>query len=543
MLFRRRIYGAIAALGLVVAIVVFLDVRGITGSFLSDDFAHLHVIAHMDRDHALGAWVLARFVEPLGSGNFAYRPIVFLCYAIEWRLFGAWAAGWRITSLLVHLANIAIVFVVVSRWTSGQTRGLATGVSAAALFAAFPFAGEVTFWPGGRAELLTALFSLLFLASLNGGPGRASIPRQILRIAALIAALLSRESAMPLPVIALFIDTALARAQRSQDVEQQWLASLRFAARDLAPSWIAFAGYLAWRMSLFGTPFKVYPASSPPASVNEYFERLSSFGALLRSHPGLDPPWLWALVAGALSLALVSAWAIGIRERPHAQTLLAGACCLGALVYLFAPALSFHAAAASGEGARNYYVAWIYVSMALGFAAGASRVGSLLGVAAVGWMLVGQHGSVKQWQDAARQMRDVIAAIPTWAERRDPDEYALLLLPDHIGVALFARSAEGSIVDWPIQTRSYLNVAAGMTEPDIPGWRKHFPDGAIAQLKGVPHFDMERFVGVFCWSPAKRDFVQVSAGGPVVDFDAWERTVRSGVGRASCLPGTLEGSP
>ncbi len=64
-----HIAGVLAALA--VATTVVLHVRGFAGAFLSDDFGYLHVIAHADREQLLVKWVLTRFVEPLGAGNYA----------------------------------------------------------------------------------------------------------------------------------------------------------------------------------------------------------------------------------------------------------------------------------------------------------------------------------------------------------------------------------------------------------------------------------------------------------------------------------------
>src|SRR5262249_37394552 len=65
----------VALAGLVFAVTLWLIARGAGGAFLSDDFSHLAAIFNADDRGRLSAWTLARFYEPLGSGNFAYRPI------------------------------------------------------------------------------------------------------------------------------------------------------------------------------------------------------------------------------------------------------------------------------------------------------------------------------------------------------------------------------------------------------------------------------------------------------------------------------------
>ena len=195
----------------ILLVVVALHARGWPGGFLSDDFSHLDWIYQADRTHGLGRWVLERFWRPLESGNFAWRPIAFASFALDWRLFGTAAAGWHVESLVLHLANVVLVGFLAWKWSPDDpgVRAAAAALSAA-IFAAFPFAGEVTFWLVGRFDLLAAFFALLFLATFRSGDAAAGPLRQSLRVAFLIGALLAKESAMPLPFVALPICAALA---------------------------------------------------------------------------------------------------------------------------------------------------------------------------------------------------------------------------------------------------------------------------------------------------------------------------------------------
>ena len=532
-----HIAGILAVLA--VATVGVLHLRGFGGAFLGDDYGYLHVIAHTDREHHLAEWLLARFVEPLGSGNFAYRPITVLTWALDWRVSGSWAAGWRLQSLVLHLASAAIVYCIASQWIFGKVRLHGAAMLPAALFAAFPFAGEATFWPSSRADVLAAFFSLLFLATLDGGPRVASVYRQAVRVTLVCAALLSKESAMPLAVTALVVDLALRASREGRPSRSQLASQLRFATLDLAPSWLVFAAYIAWRSVLFGTPLKVYPQTTLPASAGEYLDRVASYGGLFARQPGIDPPWLWALVGALLMLALLAGAVVASRNRYQRALPLACACALSALVYVLSPALLSGVDPQVSDGARNLYVAWLYVSLAAGLAATLTRISMATGVAAIAWTLVAQAGSLSQWQNAALEMRALLDAIPAFGERVGDDQYALLLLPDHVGVALFARNAEGGIVDWPVQTREYLRVMAGMTQFDIPGWREHFVDGSIARLKHANSFDMSRFAGVFCWSASGTGFTQVGPTGPVGNFDAWVSALYKRVASSNCMRGSL----
>jgi len=152
----------------VIVAVAALNLRGLPGSWLGDDFSNFNIIALTDREGRLAEWLLGTFVRPLGNGNYTYRPILFLSHALEWRMWGAKAIGSHVANLALHIVNSLLVGLLANRWAS--RRPATAGIVAGAVFAAYPFAGEVTFWITGRADLLATLFGLLFLLTLTDFP-------------------------------------------------------------------------------------------------------------------------------------------------------------------------------------------------------------------------------------------------------------------------------------------------------------------------------------------------------------------------------------
>jgi hypothetical protein len=301
---------------------------------------------------------------------------------------------------------------------------------------------------------------------------------------------------------------------------------------------VAFALYLLWRLHLFGTPINVYPASRLPASLGEFGARLSYLWRLVEAQPGLAPAWLWPAVAALLLGSCIAVALAGVRRMPERQALVLPIAALAAgLLYVVAPSASFAAASAGGMGARNYYVAWLYLSLGLGLLSALARAASWLAVASVAWMLVSAWGSLHAWHVAARYMRATTRAVPPFAASLPAGAFALLALPDRIGTAYFARDAEGGIVERPIQLRNYLSTLVGTTE--LAQWERHFASDAIGRIRGEPGFDMARFAGIHCFDPARGAFVPIGPGGPIHDFAAWAALVRASLARTPCLPGTL----
>ena len=523
---------------IVMLVVVALHARGWPGGFLSDDFSHLDWIYQADRAHGLGRWVLERFWRPLESGNFAWRPLAFASFALDWRMFGTAAAGWHAESLVLHLANAALIGGLAWNWSPDEpgARAAAAALSSA-IFAAFPFAGEVTFWLVGRFDLLAALFALLFLATFRRGGVAAGLLRQSFRVAFLIGALLAKESAMPLPFVALPICAALASGGEGFSIAHARTRRVAFAVRELLPAWIAFALYALVRLILFGTPLKVYPASTFPRDIGEWVDRMAPLASVATEQPGAyGGAWALAL-AGALALiaALAVADAVGRRTRTR---LLTAALLVSAVVYTIAPASSFPVASLQGDGARSFYLPWLFVALAAGMALAPGRARRALGVGLVVLLLIGQQGSLRQWHEAAATMRQVQAALPALAARVGPEGYALVLLPDQIRVAPFARNAQGGLASRPTQAEDHLDRVAGATWQNLPEWERLFAGGGHHALKPDKSFTMAGFRGVHCWNPATATLVAIDAGGEIADFRAWENAIAANIPRAGCLPGT-----
>lgn len=524
-----------AAVGTATALFVatlWLLARGVGGAFLSDDFGHLHAIfAAADRGE-LGAWTLARFFEPLDNGNFAYRPIALASYVADWLLYGANATGWHITNLLLYGADALVAGWLVTGWLRPRAPyPLVGGAVAACALVVFPLAGEIAFWPVGRFDLLAVLFSLLCLATLTPRHTATALSLQVWRVLLLLAALLSKESAMPLPAVVSLVSWGLAAGtQPGCSTSERW----RAVVRTTWPVWLAFAAYLAWRYALFGSPWKVYPASVAPTSLDELLARVAPITSIVKGNVG--PRYLlWSGAAIVLLGASLTPWARGRdpETRPPAALIVALAASAG--LYVVAPWVSLAAAPPWGEGSRHLFMAWVYIALLLGAAVAWRPWQWMPAMLFALLMLVGQTQGIRQWHAAGQEMKAIVAAIDEFAGRVAADEYALLLLPDHIGVALFARNGQGGIVTRPVQRRDYLDRVAPMVSAAFEHWSANLTTrGTVAQLKGRP-FDTQRFVGLFCWNPLRQAIVPLTGGALAPDPQAWQREAEANFASAGCL--------
>jgi hypothetical protein len=123
--FVLRHWGILAA----VAITFIVHAPTLRYFFDGDDFVVLGSINHDGTGNYLKHTVLMQDIVP------NWRPLTGLIYAIEWRLFGMDAMGWRAVNLALHLASIAVLYALMLRVTHrpmvGAVAALIFGISGA----------------------------------------------------------------------------------------------------------------------------------------------------------------------------------------------------------------------------------------------------------------------------------------------------------------------------------------------------------------------------------------------------------------------------
>jgi tetratricopeptide (TPR) repeat protein len=156
-----------------------------------------------------------------------YQPLTSLSFAMEYRLGGLNPRVYHSVNVLLHLANILLVFVLVR--SLSQNAGIA--VATAALFAVHPLQVEATAWASSLSVLLSSLFYLgaliAYVAYARFGKARYFAAA----LALFLLALGAKTAAATLPLVLLVIDLYLQRKVSRRTVCEKipfFLLSLAF---------------------------------------------------------------------------------------------------------------------------------------------------------------------------------------------------------------------------------------------------------------------------------------------------------------------------
>jgi Flp pilus assembly protein TadD len=131
-----------------------------------------------------------------------WHPLTWLSHMLDVQLFGANPAGHHLTSLLIHLANVLLLFWVLHVMTGAVWRSALV----AALFAVHPINVESVAWVAERKNLLSTFFWLLTMWAYVRYARRPARNTYLVVFASFALALMSKPMAVTLPFALMLVD-------------------------------------------------------------------------------------------------------------------------------------------------------------------------------------------------------------------------------------------------------------------------------------------------------------------------------------------------
>ncbi|MBI5305123.1 MAG: glycosyltransferase family 39 protein [Chloroflexi bacterium] len=143
---------------------------------------------------------LVKYIDPNAQTAW-FRPVQGVLWRIGYTMFGTNPLGYHAVNVVIHLANVLLLFALVQR----ETRNARVGFVAALVFATLPTAALAVFWAGVIDSLetffyLTAIW--FWLAYLR----EERVRDYVLAFIAFLLALFSKELGVTLPVTLFLLD-------------------------------------------------------------------------------------------------------------------------------------------------------------------------------------------------------------------------------------------------------------------------------------------------------------------------------------------------
>lgn len=283
-------------------------------------------------------------------------PLTWLSLQADATLFELAPRGFHFTSLLLHVINTVLLYLLMLRF-GGSWR---VSALAAVLFAIHPLRVESVAWISERKDVLSAMFGLLALLAYVHFVRRRTACRYALVLLCYAASLMSKPTLVTLPVLLLLLDywplrqisspddagagTSTPTPWRALIIEKIPLFLFAFIAGALAllgqhqadalgtlaahpplarleNAVVAYARYL-YKMVWFANLAVFYPHPPkgwPLGTVTASLTMLAAISALAvhqrRTRPWLLVGWLWYLVALLPMIGLIQIGAFSLANR------------------------------------------------------------------------------------------------------------------------------------------------------------------------------------------------------------------------------------
>jgi tetratricopeptide (TPR) repeat protein len=311
---QRRRQTCLICLGLALAILVAYAPVWHAGFITYDDPAYVTANPHVQGGLS---WSGLRWALTTGQAS-NWHPLTWISHMLDFQLYGMNPAGHHLTSVVLHLANSILLFLLLQRMTK------ATWPSAmvAALFALHPLHVESVAWVSERKDVLSALFWILTIWAYvrwveESGAGRAGGKTfYILSVVLFALGLAAKPMLVTLPFVLLLLDYwPLQRRQApiAGLVAEKIPFFVLSACSCAVTFFVQFRGGSV--MPLARLPFGMR-VSNVPVACARYVAKIFWPAHLAIAYPMLRWP-LWAVAGAALLLLLLSGFALWrVRTQP-----------------------------------------------------------------------------------------------------------------------------------------------------------------------------------------------------------------------------------
>lgn len=154
-----------------------------------------------------------------------YKPLVYFIWSVEYKLFQNKSEGYHLVSLLIHILNSFLVFLIISlliqKFFQLKNASFIAFISTI-VFALHPLKVESVAW---AVELKDMLFAFCFFSSLLSYLYFLKDKRSVFYILSILSfsfGILSKSMIISLPIVLLFVDYLYGRSLKEKFVLEKW---------------------------------------------------------------------------------------------------------------------------------------------------------------------------------------------------------------------------------------------------------------------------------------------------------------------------------
>lgn len=344
-----------------------------------------------------GAGLLWALVANVASN---WHPLTLFSHMLDCQLYGMNPRGHHLTSLLLHVANVVLLFEVLRRMTGSVARS----ALAAALFGLHPTHVESVAWVAERKDVLSGLFWILTMGAWHRYVREPS-RRRYATVAVLLAlGLLSKPMVVTLPCVLLLLDVwPLGRVSSWSDVPRlirEKLPLFGLVAASCVATFVAQSGALASTevFSLYRRVANALLSYVIYLGKTLVPRNLSVFYPMPTEFP------LWKVAgAGLLLAALTTLAVLAFRRAPYVT--------VGWLWYLgtLVPVIGLVQVGGQAYADRYTYLPSIGLFLIVAWALPARRAVAGVAVAVMLVLAVGTRLQIRHWVDSETLFQHAIA--------------------------------------------------------------------------------------------------------------------------------------
>jgi tetratricopeptide (TPR) repeat protein len=339
-----------------------------------------------------------------------WHPLTWISHMADVQFYGQKPMGHHLTSVLLHIANVLLIFWILTRMTGAVWKS----AFVAALFALHPLHVESVAWVSERKDVLSTFFGLLTILAYVRYADRPE-PRRYLPVVAVFSlSLMSKPMLVTLPVVLLLLDYWPLR--RMQGIGPLLREKAPLFALSLASGIITIiaqrsAGAVA---STLDCPLTVRLGNAVLSYV-KYLMQMIWPRDLVIDYPYTQSLPVWQVASAAAFLVAVTALVIVYRARQRYLL-------VGWLWYVvtLVPVIGLLQVGDQSKADRYTYVPLIGVfvmvswgmSEAVARSRAASRIAPVLGLAALVALGVSAGRQAEYWRDSIALFEHTLSITP-----------------------------------------------------------------------------------------------------------------------------------